>query len=373
MLFLFPISMLYKLISFFFLIFCISITTAQDSVPSNTSKDTTSVNTIVIRASQYKIKIIPRGVNFGNPSVSFKKVRPIADRFKRFKMPSFWEKVNKFGLNFSEVAFVNWNAGGNNSISGIANIKISRNYKFRYIKWINNLRVNYGLNVQEGRKLRKTSDALRISSTFGYRRDTISNWYYSVKANFNTQLYNGYKYPNRNNPISRLMAPGYLFVGAGTSYIEENKKFNFYISPLTHKITFVLDQNLANKGSFGVQKALVDSKGNILKKGEYTVMELGFLVTNKWETKLDKNISLDHRLSLYTDYLRSFGNIDIDWELKLNLTVNKYVNTSIGTHIIFDDNIKFDEIKAANGIITQAGKPKIQFKQLLGVGLAYSF
>ena len=34
----------------------------------------------------------------------------------------------------------------------------------------------------------KTDDQIRLSSTFGYRRDTISNWYYSVKANFNTQF-----------------------------------------------------------------------------------------------------------------------------------------------------------------------------------------
>ena len=364
--------MLGKAIVFFFLIFCINTTTAQDSIPSNTPRDTTRLNTIVIRVYQHKIKIIPRGVNFGNPSVSFKKASPIADRFKRFKMPSFWEKVNDFGLNFREVTFVNWNAGGDNSISGVANIKISRNYKFRHIKWDNDLVAKYGLNAQEGRKPRKTSDAFRISSTFSYRRDTISNWYYSVKAEFNTQFYKGYKNPE-DPPISRLMAPGYLFIGTGTSCVVEDKKLNFYISPLTHKITFVLNQDLANKGAFGVQKALVDRKGNILREGDNTLIELGFLVINKWETKLDKNIYLDHRLGLYTDYLQSFGNVDIDWELKLSLMINKYVKTSIGTHIIFDDDVKFHKTKAIGGIADQSGKTKVQFKQLLGVGLIYSF
>ena len=362
-----------KLVIFSLLSFTIFTITAQDSIPSNAVLDTTTVNTIVIRSAQNKIKIIPRGVNLVNPKISYIIAKSIDNVFKRFRMPSFWVKVNKFGLNLSEVAFINWNAGGNNSISGIANVKLARNYKFRHLKWDNNLEVNYGLNAQEGRKLRKTNDAFRVSSTFGYRRDTISNWYYSVKANFNTQFYKGYKYPNRETPISRLMAPGYLFVGAGTSYISEDEKFNLYISPVTQKVTFVLDEDLANRGSFGVEKALVDSEGNILKAGKNTVMELGLLITNKWETKIDKNISLNHRVGFYTDYLKSFGNIDVDWELKLNLTVNKYVNTSIGTHLIYDDDIKFDEVKASDGTITQAGTPKIQFKQLLGVGLAYSF
>jgi len=102
-------------------------------------------------------------------------------------------------------------------------------------------------------------------------------------------------------------------------------------------------------------------------------MELGFLVTNKWETMVYKNMKLNHRISLYTDYLKSFGNVDLDWELKLNLKVNEYVKASIGTHVIYDDDILFDEEKAADGTITKAGIPRIQFKQILGIGLAYDF
>ncbi|HUH45532.1 MAG TPA: DUF3078 domain-containing protein, partial [Arenibacter sp.] len=84
-------------------------------------------------------------------------------------------------------------------------------------------------------KLRKADDAIRFSSTFAYRRDTISNWYYSVKANFNTQFSNGYKYPDTDTPISRFMSPGYAFIGAGTSYIPEGKNLIFIYRPLPKK------------------------------------------------------------------------------------------------------------------------------------------
>jgi hypothetical protein len=55
-----------------------------------------------------------------------------------------------------------------------------------------------------------------------------------------------------------------------------------------------------------------------------------------------KNITLENRLSLYSDYINKFGNIDIDYDLTLEV-VNEYVKTNIGLHIIYDDDIKAKE------------------------------
>jgi len=355
-----------------------ALSNAQDSIPSTVvpdsiTVDTTVIDTIVIRKTLTKIKHIPRGVNLTNPVISFKKTKPLKDRYNRFRVPSFWQKENQLGINVSETAFVNWNAGGDNAISGLGFLKFSRNYKFRYFKWDNNLDLRYGLNAQEGRKLRKTEDVIRLNSNLGYRRDTISNWYYSVQLNFNTQFSNGFKYPDRTTPISRFMAPGYLFFGGGASYISQDQKFNLYLSPLTQKSTFVLDQRLADRGAFGVEKAILDANGNVITPGENHLLELGFLITHNWNLNLAKNIDLKSRLNLYTDYLSSFGNIDVDWELNIKMRVNKYILTTIGTHLIYDDDILFDEVKNADGIVTDPGEPRLQFKQVLGVGVAYDF
>lgn len=355
---------------------------AQDTIPpgrevdsvyiDSMAIDTAVVDTVVIRRLQERIKDQRQGVTLNTSVISFKKTKPLDKRYKRFQAPSFWQSINLVGLNFSEVAFVNWNAGGNNSISALANARFERNYKFRYFQWENSMEVRYGINVQDKQKLRKTDDALRFSSTLAYRTDTISNWYYSVKANFNTQFSNGYKYPDRTVPISRLMSPGYTFLGAGTSYIAEDRKFNLYISPLTQKATFVLDQALADKGAFGVQKAVLDADGNVLVPGKNVFLELGFLVTNHLETEVYKNVAVKHRLGLYTDYLKKFGNIDVDWEFNVELRVNEYIVTTIGTHVIYDDDIKFDPV-VENGITINDGSPRIQFKQFLGVGVSYNF
>lgn len=355
-----------------------SLVLGQDSIPRPIVRDTivldtTVIDTIVIRKTLNRIKHIPRGVNLTNPVISFKKTKPLKDKYNRFRVPSFWAKENTLGINVSEAAFVNWNAGGNNAISGLGFLNFVRNYKFRYFNWDNNLDLRYGLNAQEGRQLRKTEDVIRLNSNLGYRRDTISNWYYSVQLNFNTQFSNGYKYPDRETPISRFMAPGYFFLGAGTSYISQNQKFNLYLSPLTQKSTFVLDQRLADRGAFGVKAAQRDTNGTIIQEGKNHFVELGFLITNNFEWEAAKNVNIKSRLNLYTDYLVSFGNIDVDWELNVRLRVNKHILTNIGTHVIFDDDILFDEAKDANGIVTEPGVPKIQFKQVLGIGVAYDF
>ncbi|HET8838906.1 MAG TPA: hypothetical protein VFM82_07950, partial [Flavobacteriaceae bacterium] len=50
------------------------------------------------------------------PSTSIDSLK-IASFFAASKKPSisYWKQVNKIGLDLNEVAFVNWNAGGNNS------------------------------------------------------------------------------------------------------------------------------------------------------------------------------------------------------------------------------------------------------------------
>ena len=70
---------------------------------------------------------------------------------------------------------------------------------------------------------------------------------------------------------------------------------------------------------------------------------------------------------------QSFGNIDFDWELSFALQVNKHLQANVGTHLIYDDDIKFDEVVAEDGTITDPGEPRIQFKQALGIGLGYTF
>nr|WP_316928620.1 DUF3078 domain-containing protein [Gillisia sp. JM1] len=287
-------------------------------------------------------------------------------------MLMMWSKKNSLGVNMSEVAFVNWNAGGNNSISALFYGNFERKLQKNLLLWKTSATIRYGLNAQEGRKVRKTDDEISLNSTYGYRRDSTSNFRYSAKFNFKTQFADGYKYPQRDKSISSFMAPGYIFLGVGAEYSAPNEDLTVYLSPLTDKSTFVLDQRLANEGMFGVTPAVRDSIGNVLVKGENVRTEVGVLLTSSFSKEVFNNVNLDNQVSFYTDYLNKFGNIDVDWELKLNLVVNEFVKANIGSHLIYDDDVKFKEDTNDDGTLETLG-PKIQFKQLLGVGVMYEF
>ena len=283
---------------------------------------------------------------------------------------SHWTKKNRIGFDISEIAFVNWNAGGTSSVSGLLKSKFNRNYNTDNYNWSNELIMRYGLNKQDGVELRKSDDAFLFSSAFGYRKDTLSNWYHTAKFNFNTQFANGYAYPNTEKTISSPFAPAYIFLGLGAEYASKKKDELLYLSPFTSKMTFVLDQRLANQGAFGVTKAIYNAEGLLLQEGEKSKIELGFLLTGYYKKQIVKNVIMENRLSLYSDYINNFGNIDVDYDITFDLVVNEYIRTNIGLHLIYDDDIKSK--KNVNGEQVTLG-PKTQFKQVLGVGIVYQF
>lgn len=262
-----------------------------------------------------------------------------------------WAFKKTLGLLMTQTAFVNWSAGGENSIAGITTVDFEFNYKKDRLFWNNHFKSRYGLNKENGQDTRKTDDVLEFISSFGYRKTATSNWYNSARFNFRTQYAPGYKYPNRDDYISKFFAPAYIFVGIGSQYTSPDKNFKLYLSPLTNKTTLVYDEILSAQGAFGVEK------------GDKSKVEFGILTTGEWKHDLMENIVMNNKLILYTDYLNDFSNIDVDWELKLQLIVNKFVKANIATHLVFDDDV----------VSPETGKPEIQLKQLLGVGVVYTF
>ncbi|HTO36610.1 MAG TPA: DUF3078 domain-containing protein [Flavobacterium sp.] len=294
----------------------------------------------------------------------------IRESIKVDKDTVFWEEKNIVGLDLTQIAFVNWSAGGNTSISGLLKGNATRKYTSKHIIWNNELIVRYGINKQEGRELRKTDDVFSVHSNFGYKKFSDSNWFYSARSSFNTQFTNGYSYPNTDIAISKPFAPAYFFLGGGTEYNRKDLNLNFYFSPFTLKTTFVMDRRLANLGSFGVTKATYDEEGNLLKKGRKTRNEFGILLSNYWKYEFYKNMFLENRLSVYSDYINKFGNIDIDWQVQVDMVVNQYVRANVSLHMIYDDDIKAKE--EINGEQVTVG-PKLQLKQALGIGVVYQF
>jgi hypothetical protein len=282
----------------------------------------------------------------------------------------YWTKKNEVGLDITQVSFINWNIGGNNSIAALLKGRFERRYEKDMLSWNNDLSVRYGINKQDDQEMRKTDDLLQFVSTVGYKMSKNSRWSYSSKFNFNTQFTNGYSYPNTDVSISHTFAPAYVFLGVGAEYYKKEKEINVYLSPLTLKSTIVLNQRLADQGSFGVRGALYDENENRIRKGKLHKTEVGFLFSNGWKKNVYENINFENRITLFTDYYNNFGNIDIDWQMQLDFVVNKHVRANITAHIIYDDDVKAKE-EVAGEMITVG--PKLQMKQSLGVGLVYTW
>ena len=232
--------------------------------------------------------------------------------------------------------------------------------------WDNSLDIGYGLLKQgKNEDFRKTDDKIDFLSKYGY--EAFKNFYYAALLNFKTQMTPGYNYPDKTNKISDLLSPAYLLFALGLDY-KPNGYFSAFIAPATAKFTFVTDQVLSDAGAFGV------------KPGEKTKSEIGGYIRviyskNDFKNEFLKNVSFTTKIDLFSNYLDKPQNIDVSWETLIAMKVNKYISVNFNTHLLYDDNIKVQFDKNKNGTIEQGEgvASKIQFKEILGVGLSYNF
>lgn len=292
----------------------------------------------------------------------------IKNILEKSSKPQYWTITNKPGLLLTQTSFVNWTKGGNNSIAGITSFVGGYNYKNGRLLWTNGVTLKYGLSKESGNEYTtKTNDVIDLKSTFSYKSSIESKWYYSGEFNLTTQFFKGYNGSNRTTVISNFFAPARMRIGVGGLYTDNDNSFKLQVSPLTNQVTFVYDQDLADNGAFGVTPAITDDDGNIITKGENIYSELGALVKLEYKTTIMENINFNIKSSFYSDYIDKFGNIDTEIELNVDMKVNQYIQANIGSHLLYDDDSKITESDGS-----QTG-PRVQLKQILGVGVTYLF
>lgn len=279
-----------------------------------------------------------------------------------------WTFVNKPGILLTQTSFINWTKGGNNSVAGIASFNGDYNYKNGRLLWTNAINLKYGISKESGNEYTtKTNDVIDLKSTCSYKSSLKSKWYYSGEFNLTTQFYKGYKGADRTTLISSFFAPARMRLGVGGLYTDNDHAFKLQLSPLTNQVTFVYNQDLANNGAFGVTPAIIDDNGNITTEGENINSELGALIRIEYQTTIMENINMNIKSSFYSDYINNFGNVDTEIEMNLDMKVNQYIQANINSHLLYDDDSKITE---ADG--TQTG-PRVQLKQILGIGVTYLF
>lgn len=265
---------------------------------------------------------------------------------------SIWTTSGFAGLKFTQVSFSNWAAGGNNAIAFDLQGNYQANYKKEKHIWNNRIELSYGLNQNKADGTRKTNDKIYLNTNYGY--SIHKNLYLSALVNFQTQFTAGYDYAvNPDISISDFMAPGYLIVGTGLGWVP-NKYITVTFSPVSYRGTFVFNDRLSNEGAYGVtpgKKVFSEFGANLKVEGKYEFL---------------KNMTVYSRLDLYSAYTHNPLNVDINWDVQLNMTINKWFSTSITTNLIYDDDVKILQEDGTKG-------PRVQFKEVLGVGLQFNF
>lgn len=256
------------------------------------------------------------------------------------------------GLNLSQTALSNWSAGGENSVAGTGYLNASLNRKSGKWLWSNNLALEYGLTYTESHGTQKVSDKIDFTTQLGYK--ATDKWYYTVMGDLKTQFYKGYKYPDKSRYISKFFAPAYSNISIGMEY-RPNNFYSVYISPLAGKMTFVQDDYLSSIGAFGVDR------------GDKFRAQFGAYLKARAEKTIMENVKLISSVDFYTAYDSSFGNVDINWDLMLSMKINKFLSATVNTTLKYDD-----DVKSVNDEGIQKG-PKVQFKEMLGIGIAYNF
>ena len=267
------------------------------------------------------------------------------------KEKAVWKLSSMNTLNFSQMSLSNWAAGGQGSLAFNAYTDWSSKMSRGRHRWESRLQAAYGFIHAFNDRSKKSDDKLIFDSKWGCQ--AYDKLFLSAAGNFTTQMTRGFEYPKNGDPkkISNLMAPGYLSLGLGLDY----KPFDFFSvnsSPVTSKLIVVIDTLLRPRYGNRVDEAVR--------------VELGAQIKFDFKKEVFKNVVVSTDLTLFSNYLRAPQNFKVFWNLLVAMKVNKYLSTNFRINMIYDEEVKITDRNGKTG-------PRLQFKEILGVGLTWSF
>jgi hypothetical protein len=264
-------------------------------------------------------------------------------KYKRYSRK--WNVGAIIGLSFNQGHVSDsWSRGGESSIATTSMLSAFANYNYNNHTWDNKIDLKYGLLKSGDNGFRKNEDRIELETKYGQK--AVRKWYYSALFNLKTQAVKGYVYTNNTERKlkSDFFAPAYIIASVGMDY-KPNKDLSILLSPIAAKYTIVRDTSLIDQTAFG------------LAKDEKVKKEIGSYVNVYHKLKFWGDLSLENKLTLYSNYSMKPKNVDINWELIFVMPINQYLSTKLSTYLISDDDTG----------------SKVQFKENLEVGVMYRF
>ncbi len=252
-----------------------------------------------------------------------------------------WEKQVVASLNLTQAQFDNWTQGGENTLAWQFNLNSSFTRTGQRFDWSTTGKSSYGQAKIGDLGTRKSSDEVQIESVYQYKVGRHINPY--VSALLQTQFTKGYRYTEDDRfAVSDFFDPAYVTVSAGFSY---------------QPAEFIkMRLGAATKTTITREHAVALTDDPATGKIEKIDTEFGVLSVTEIRKPLAENILLTSKLDLFSN-LESFKKVDVRWDTILSAKVTRLVDVSINVELLYDSNIS----------------PKRQLKQLLALGLSYSF
>ena len=270
-----------------------------------------------------------------------------------------WQRGGVLTVNFSNTGFGNyWQSGGINTIAvnGLANL--FADYEKNKFQWRNTLDLAYGQSKLGKASFLKSDDRIEFNSKAG--RKLTDKLLASAMLGFRTQFDEGRDFSNPDVAaplISQTFAPAFINLGLGLDY-QPNKDISIFFAPINNKTTIVSIERL---------RPLYFPKDNLDKAVRY---ELGTNLGLKLRKPIAENVTYSTTANFFSNYLKNFGRVDVNWDQLLTFQINKFLATTFTTSLIYDDDIRFAVDRNEDGTPDGTGA-RTQFKHVLGIGLTY--
>ena len=279
--------------------------------------------------------------------------------FSNIRLDSVWISPTSYYLSKGKITtllnqsqYKNWIAGGVNNLSLTLILDYDFTLKNGDLEWINRIDGAYGLVKNQDEDIKKNEDRLELYSLLALKNK--GRWSYSAVFNLKSQWSNGYEYAPLPNGIidrtltTKFLSPAYSLVGLGMFYKrDDNFWFNYALLSARYIMvnTVFTESLLDGENYFGVEMG---------KSGRF---EAGGIISAYYKKEIMKNMHMENKLNLFQNYLEDPLNIDVDYTLSLEFTINQFFSTNILVQILYDDN----------------AIPEIQLKEVFGVSFNVNF
>jgi hypothetical protein len=268
---------------------------------------------------------------------------------------SYWQNRANALLQFSQTSFSeNWHLSGNNFFALLGVMSARFHYDNRNgVRWENDWEWRTGFNTVEGDSLRRATpndDLMRIISNFNVR--ATGNFSYNASMQFQTHFFNNPRAINSYEMRARFLTPIRFDVGLGMSYRRNNLEVTF--SPISFRYVYLTLADTTANGFF------INPNTFGVPTGENELKEFGSrLVVRLLDYRPIRELTLRSTFNFFTNYEQ----VEIDWEIIAELTINRFFSTRLMLNPRFDNTVIFEGDERA----------RIQWRQMLTVGFSYRF